>query len=145
MTKQELLDAITFVGYSSIMLNGDYLNYGVIAKNLYPDVEWFFDEQEGSYQGDWYMVGKDKEGKYYFFTMSYGSCSGCDWLESIASSGPDGKEEMGELIDKILNTPILENKEAALEYAKKFDWQNSYDREENNPFVKEVVEAIEKS
>jgi len=59
--------------------------------------------------------------------------------------GLDGKEEMGELIDKILNTPILENKEAALEYAKKFDWQNSYDREENNPFVKEVVEAIEKS
>lgn len=144
MTKQEILDSIKFTDYDADSDKVE-LSYGGLARALYPDVEWFFDMQEGNYQGDWYMVGKDKEGKYYFFTMGYGSCSGCDWLQSAICGREDGRTELAKIIDKILDTPILPSKDAALEYARKFDWQNAYDRDENNPLVKEVVESIEKS
>jgi hypothetical protein len=142
MNKQEVLDSMVFEG-NSVTSDKVDLSYGGIAYALYPEVEWFFNEQEGNYTGDWYMVGKDQAGRYYFFTMGYGSCSGCDWLESAIYRG--GPKEMGDIIDAILGTPIIENKEEALEYARKFDWQHSYDRNANNPLVKEVIEAIEKS
>ncbi len=147
MTKIELLDKIVF-GDCSLELDGERVEYGTLARYLFNDVNWFFDKQEGSYQGDWYMVGKKGE-DYYFFTMSYGSCSGCDWIEALSygsefnDNGDKRKNEMGKLIDEILATPVLKGKEAALEYARKFDWQGSYDRDENNPFVNEVIKAIE--
>lgn len=145
MTKQEILDSIHFEE-CNVRSEKVGLSYGGIARALYPGVDWFFDKQEGDYSGDWYMVGKDEEGRYYFFAMGYGSCPGCDWLEDALGSSPEkSKEKMAEIIDSIQNTPVLENKEAALEYAKKFDWQNDFDRDAHNPLVKEVVEAIEKS
>lgn len=39
-------------------------------------------EIEGSYQGDYLAVLKDKE-FIYFYIGSYGSCSGCDSLEDL--------------------------------------------------------------
>jgi hypothetical protein len=35
----------------------------------------------GSYQGEYLVVLEDK-GILYFYMDSYGSCSGCDWLEA---------------------------------------------------------------
>lgn len=35
----------------------------------------------GSYQGEWLMIGADKE-NYYIYKDYYGSCSGCDSLEA---------------------------------------------------------------
>lgn len=148
MTKQEILDNLTTSDYGSIKSATEevYLSYGGLARALYPDVEWFFDQQEGSYTGDWYMVGKDEKGQYYFFSQSYGSCSGCDDLEHALYDTLDvAKKEIGEIIDEILKTPILPNKKAALEYAQKFDWHNQYDRDQHTPLVKEVLEAIEKN
>ncbi len=138
MTKQEVI---------KLVVNDSIFTYGEIARFLFENVEWFFDEQEGNYSGDWYMVGKDKEGKYYFFTMSYGSCTGCDWLKAVirSESREDQEKELGKIIDKILETPIIENKQQALEYAKKFDWQSIYGGSGLNEMVEKVVNAINKS
>lgn len=143
MTIQEILGKINFEE-CDVSYEGESLSYGKLARLLFPNVTWFFDKQEGSYSGDWYMVGKDEGGRYYFFSMGYGSCSGCDWLEDALSADPKkSRKEIEKIMGSILKTPIIPNKAEALEYAKKFDWQGSYDRDESNPFVKEVITAIE--
>ena len=38
-------------------------------------------QEYGSYQGDYLAILKDEE-NLYVYKGSYGSCSGCDWLES---------------------------------------------------------------
>lgn len=142
MTKQELLDAIEFGDYEAT-LNNKNLSYDILARNLFPDVTWFFDKQEGTYQGDWYMVGK-KDNEYYFFTMAYGSCSGCDWLQSAVYGEPEQQKKiLSNILDNILETPTFPSKEAVIEYAKKFDWQNYCDIDENNLLVAEILKAIE--
>jgi hypothetical protein len=150
MTKEQLLDSLTFSRFS-VHLNGEYLDYGSLARALFPDVEWFFDEQEENYEGDWYMAGKNKEGTYYFFTMSYGSCSRCDWLEEAISHAPCDeprntakiKASLAEIIDKILQTKTLPDKASMLTYATKFDWQGMYDEKYRNAFVGNLLSAIE--
>jgi len=93
-------------------------SYEELVKMCFDDVDWFFEEYEGSYQGDLYMLGK-KDNKYYFFTISYGSCSGCDWLESIKEV-----KELGELVDEIFKTTVIKNKNKMTEFLSKFNWND---------------------
>lgn len=39
--------------------------------------------EKGSYQGDYLAILLDED-SLYFFADSFGSCSGCDWLESVS-------------------------------------------------------------
>lgn len=59
-----------------------YLGYQEIIDLLHPHVKWVH-EQDNDYQGEFFSCGYDKEGKWYFIQGSFGSCSGCDWLQSI--------------------------------------------------------------
>lgn len=43
-------------------------------------LEVVFYEESGDYQGDYLAVLADDH-NFYFYLGSYGSCSGCDWLE----------------------------------------------------------------
>lgn len=95
-----------------------------MVKELFEDVNWFFEEYEGSYQGDFYMLGK-KDDDYYFFTISYGSCSGCDWLQGITDI-----KGLEELIDEIKDTTKICKKDEMIEYISKFDWNDWLDDEE---------------
>jgi len=153
MTKEQLLDALVFEGHS-VSLNGEDITYGLLARVLFEDVEWFFDEQEGTYEGDWYMAGKNKEGTYYFFTMAYGSCPSCDWLEEALdirlhreaqASSASIKTSLGKIIDDILKTKTFPNKASMLDYAQKFDWQGFYNENQRNAFVGKLLSAIEAS
>lgn len=42
-------------------------------------------EEDGGYQGDYCVVLKDDE-RLFYYVDSYGSCSGCDWLEDQGAS-----------------------------------------------------------
>ncbi len=97
-------------------LSGQKVYYEDLVKEVYPDVNWFFDQYEGSYQGDFYMLGK-KDDEYYFFTMNYGSCSGCDWLESIRDY-----EELQKLIDAIPENVQIKNRKDMVDYVAKYDF-----------------------
>lgn len=109
--------------YKGINLN-DIPRYTECIEKLHPEITWFTTE-EGSYQGDWFAVGFDKEGKYYFQEGSYGSCSGCDWYESLPciysyetrQFNDEEIKRLKEYIDE-MNTLIKigDNKEEALNY-----------------------------
>lgn len=144
MSKEEILDKMFppedqrgEFWYPSHQVDGEYQNYGSLAALLFPKVRWFFDEQEGSYQGDWFMIGRNED-TFYFFSMGYGSCSGCDWLQ-----GCDTREEMEKLLEDILATPTF-SKENILKHVKKFDWPYYYDEEAHNELALKAIKAVEK-
>lgn len=74
------------IDYGIELVNEDrrYLDYEDYVELLNPDYEWIFDRTM-DYQGEWFAVGIDEFGQYYFHQGSYGSCSGCDWLQGIYS------------------------------------------------------------
>ncbi|MEB0287206.1 hypothetical protein QN355_11640 [Cryobacterium sp. 10S3] len=45
------------------------------------DTEMIFQREIGSYQGEYIVVTRDESARYFFYIGSYGSCSGCDFLE----------------------------------------------------------------
>jgi len=49
---------------------------------LHPEIKWKH-ITVGDYQGDIISLGVDKDKNFYYKCNSYGSCSGCDWLEGI--------------------------------------------------------------
>lgn len=54
-------------------------NYGEMLA-LVNDLELVSFEEDGGYQGEYLAVLKDEE-RLFYYIGSYGSCSGCDWLE----------------------------------------------------------------
>ncbi len=97
------------------------------------DKTWFTTE-EGDYQGEWYALG-EKEGVYYYHQGSYGSCSGCDWLQGI--SGDETALEFLKAMDKIIK---IGNKEEAIIYLKK-ETKNLWD--DAKGAIKQLIEHIE--
>jgi hypothetical protein len=60
------------------------VSYESVIQRLHPDKKWFFGFG-GDYQGDWVAVGhKEREGWFAHYG-SYGSCSGCDWLQGVST------------------------------------------------------------
>src|SRR3972149_1632378 len=94
----------------------DEVSYEDLVKLVFDDVEWFYEEYEGDYSGDFYMLGKKGE-QYYFLTMAYGSCSGCDILKGIETEA-----ELEELLEKIKDVVFVKNKEEMIMLVKKFDY-----------------------
>lgn len=56
-------------------------NYGEVLA-LVNNLSLVSFEEDGGYQGDYLVVLKGN-GKLYYYISSYGSCSGCDWLEDV--------------------------------------------------------------
>ena len=105
-------------------IDGNSVAYEDLVKENYPNVQWFFEEYEGSYQGDFYMLGKDGD-NYYFFTISYGSCSGCDWLQSI-----EDYDNLQKLIDEIKDSVLIKNRAEMEEYIEKYNFNDWLDDDE---------------
>ena len=57
-------------------------DYGDFVKIQYPRKKWFV-ARSGDYQGEWVALGIGNG--FWFHKGSYGSCSGCDWLQGIES------------------------------------------------------------
>lgn len=56
-------------------------NYGEVLARV-NGMELVSFEEDGGYQGDYLVVLKDEDRLFYYID-SYGSCSGCDWLEDV--------------------------------------------------------------
>lgn len=57
-------------------------NYSGLLKSITDKIEWILESGYEDYQGDLYWLGKDDNDNYYFLQQGYGSCSGCDALQS---------------------------------------------------------------
>jgi hypothetical protein len=57
-------------------------NYGEVLAQI-NDLELVSYEEDGGYQGGYLAVLKDDD-RLFYFMGSYGSCSGCDWLEDVS-------------------------------------------------------------
>lgn len=56
-------------------------NYGEVLAAV-NNMELVSFEEDGGYQGEYLAVLKDDDRLFYYID-SYGSCSGCDWLEDV--------------------------------------------------------------
>lgn len=64
-------------------------NYGEVLAQV-NDLELVSFEEDGGYQGEYLAVLKDSYRLFYYID-SYGSCSGCDWLEDECKYNCDGE------------------------------------------------------
>ena len=113
----------------------EYLDYSIIITLLHPNYIWLYAE-EGSYQGDFFAIGYDDEGKFYFIQGSFGSCSGCDWLQSV-----DSAEEGAKLLNHFKKEIIMKpNREEMITYIKQTQLNVSY---RDNVTLKKLIKALE--
>ena len=75
-----------------------YWNYDELIEDLNPHIEQWLHTIEDDYQGLWFSAGKLGE-QIYFIQGSFGSCSGCDWLQAL-DGYPDA--EMKETYRKLV-------------------------------------------
>lgn len=61
---------------------GISLWYDEALNLLHPEITWKH-LWIGDYEGDIISIGYDKHDNWYYKNNSYGSCSGCDWAQSI--------------------------------------------------------------
>lgn len=93
-------------------------SYAVVAEARGHRVLWY--RMFGSYQGEWLLFSADDE-LYYLWSGSYGSCSGCDALQSHFSYGNPVEHDSKHVQDFIQDyDPFIEMKpEAALRIAER--------------------------
>jgi hypothetical protein len=114
--------------------NGNF--YPDFVKLMHPEINWIFSEEEGDYQGEWFTAGKDKEGNWYWKKGSYGSCSGCDWLQAICDE--KGAKEFIDEMSKVIK--IGKDPKEAIGYLEK-ELDNLW--EDANKVIKEIIKKIE--
>ncbi len=84
-------------------------NYGELLAQV-NDMELVSFEDDGGYQGDYCAVLSDGE-RLFYYVDSYGSCSGCDWLEDKGASYQISDEldkEKGDKSYAVLYTEAVE-------------------------------------
>lgn len=89
------------------------VGYSEVLSLLLPEIDWFY-EEGGKYEGEWVAIGEDKDGIWYYKKGSYGSCSGCDWYQSI-----DDEESATEYIKAMMLVDKVGTKKELIEYLKK--------------------------
>ena len=85
------------------------------------EVETLLMESVGDYQGDYFVLLRDDD-RYGFLTFGYGSCSGCDPLESCYGSLEEITTYRDELWDSIFWKSRAEMYEYLLEKDEKLEW-----------------------
>lgn len=99
---------------------------------------------DDDYQGDSYRLiadGPRADERYGFLTFGWGSCSGCDALQSCGSV-----EELQSLADQLQDSVLwFPSKEALREYMEKHDWEGdwSWHREASHDFRRQVMEFLD--
>jgi hypothetical protein len=91
---------ITIVGNE---IQEEYLDYTTMIERLHPHVKWQFEEDQ-DYQGDFFGCGHDIDNNFYFIQGSFGSCSGCDWLQGI-STDIEAREILNHFYKEVIVKP----------------------------------------
>lgn len=129
----------------------------MLAKKLYPELDrdgFFYtcgdyqpiidsignvllEVHDSDYQGDSRIL-YEKNGKYGYLIFGWGSCSGCDALQSC-----DSYDEIDELIDGLVESvKWFDSLEELKEYFRNKDWELEYSWHaiETRDFVTKVLE-----
>jgi len=131
-----VFDNIVFKITYGLSVNNNSLDYKDLISLLHPNYVWLYAEDK-NYQGNYYAVGYDDVGKFYFIQGSFGSCSGCDWLQSIKTI-----EEGIKLVTYIKKDIIMKpTREEMITYLKQTLWNTSLD---DNSTINILIEALER-
>jgi thioredoxin-related protein len=117
----ELFPKAEFYDYECIVKE-----FGEILINIYDD----------SYQGDWRVLIK-KDNKYGILIFGFGSCSGCDALQSCRTY-----EEVDKLIEEMYNNIFwFDDLESCKKWVRERDWelQYSWHCDETKDFIEKVL------
>ena len=115
-------------------------DYGDILALKYDGEKIFYSDSGGSYQGEYVAVIKsqteigyedEKLDQYYVFMGSYGSCSGCDWLEAESETDYESED-----FDKTVDA------KKALEYAEQSTPLYILDKKPTQSWVDKLAERI---
>ena len=93
-----------------------------------PEIEWYYVEDVGGYQGEVYALAK-YEGKIFIMHDYYGSCSGC------GAWGEGGEPE--KLKDVLGNGELFEEKKDAINFVEK-TYKNNYGNNPTNTFFEKL-------
>lgn len=85
-------------------------SYQTLLEELHPEYKWFHGVG-GDYQGEWWSAGVNSNGQWAIQEGSFGSCSGCDWLQGV-----DGEADAIELMKQIDCITLLPEGEMILPY-----------------------------
>ena len=110
-----------------------------------------FKDDEGDYQGDTFVLYKDNHNnKYGYLCFGWGSCSGCDSLQSLndyLNYGGYEHDEKQKLVDNFqdeLHRDIkwFDSAQEALEWFKNKDWSLEYNY--SKEFMENSINYLEK-
>jgi hypothetical protein len=96
--------------------------YDDIVEASNPHIKQWKHTADHDYQGEWFSAGR-KNGKIYFIQGSFGSCSGCDWLENVTTE--EEAEEFVTTMQKLI--PVGKEKTTTKE-----EWIDFMKLEEQN-------------
>lgn len=94
-------------------------HYGDLIESF--EVNVLLSKEYGDYRGDYYIL-MEKDGRYGFLVVGYGSCSGCDSLLACNTN-----QEITELRDSLYND--IDWHDSAIEMYTRFataDWRGKY-------------------
>lgn len=117
-----------------LYVNERFVNYETVLKKLHPHITWYYDES-GSYQGEWFAVGYDSNYNWYYHKGTYGSCSSCDWLDSIRT-----KEDAIEFLKAMEQIIPIGDKNHAIQYLNN-EKQNLWN--DANNVIDKLIQKVE--
>lgn len=127
--KDGKFDRWAYYDYDSIL---EYLGNAVVTEFI------------GNYQGDALVLFKGEDNKWGYLSFGWGSCSGCDALQSCSDY-----EELGALIKWLEYGINWFSREETLKWFNEHDWKGDFcwsqDKEKVEVFVqrcKLVLEAV---
>lgn len=99
-----------------------YVSFGYKSLIELSGVAIQFSVDIGSYQGDTYMLVKNKDGHFGYLRFGWGSCSGCDALK-----GCDNAKDYAELLESLYsNIEWFETQERLIRFREEGDWENRF-------------------
>lgn len=107
----------------------EYVSYEDLIQLTHTDADWIIEMEDG-YQGDYFAVGKRQDCKWLFIQGSFGSCSGCDWLQGLSDL-----EDAKKIINYHLNDVIVkDSKEEIIAYIQ--------DTKNNSYWAKDTLDKL---
>lgn len=118
----------------------EYVGYSDLVELTHTDAEWMF-EIDDDYQGDYFAAGHREDGKWLFIQGSFGSCSGCDWLQGLSDL-----EDAKKIINYHSNEVIVkETKEEILAYMQDTTKNVSWSKDTLEKLIAKVQTVVDDS
>lgn len=93
---------------------------------------------DDDYQGDTLVLFRDDTGKYGYLEFGWGSCSGCDALQSCETL-----KEISDLMQSLYDgIKWFDTVQEAQKFFETHDWEGDWTYKKRKPFIEECKEAL---